>query len=588
MAIRSAICFISLFLVLLASAQEDEIRRRQRAIFLYNFTQQIGWKNVGEIERFTIGVMGEDQVVEELNDMQKEGRTVRGKPLAVTKFNSISDVEDVQLIYANNRFNFDIAQLLQHTSGKNILVVSEGYGFNESMINMIDIGDSFQFEINQTRLNQEGFSVSSSLKLLAITSATRWQELYLESSKSLQEEREKVAEQREILEGQEQLLIKQNAKITEQIQQIDSRNVELERIRKDYQSLAARNKEQEELYQQKVQDLAVVEGSLDAQRKEIAQRKDDIASLDSTLNIQREQSILQTQQIEEQLAVLRKQRTELNYQRNFTLLFVILTFLTITAGFFIWRSYRIKKKSNEELAEKNEAIEAQAKELAIQNEEMEQFAYVASHDLQEPLNTITSIANLVEKDQLDEMGKKSLQFIVDSTDRMRQLIRGLLEYSQLGRDIEFAPVDFNVTVYNVQANLGKIIEDTNAVIHVGKLPVLQAHETEIALLFQNLISNALKFRREGVDPIINIKAKEVTGDGKHKWRFEVKDNGIGIAPEYQEKIFAIFQRLHSKSKYEGAGIGLAHCWKIVELHGGTLWVESELGKGSTFFFTIET
>ncbi len=223
--------------------------------------------------------------------------------------------------------------------------------------------------------------------------------------------------------------------------------------------------------------------------------------------------------------------------------------------------------------------------LAHKNQELEQFAYIASHDLQAPLRTITNYSGLLREeyyDQLDAVGKKSLSFILEASLRMGHQIKDLLRYSRIGRSFDPVSVDCQALVAIVLEDLATNIEETHATLNIGPLPVVQGMELELRLLFQNLISNALKFHQPGIPPVIDIWATSHT----RFWQFAVKDNGIGIAPTHQKKIFLIFQRLHKRELYEGTGIGLAHCKKIIELHQGNIFVESELNQGSTFYFTI--
>lgn len=225
------------------------------------------------------------------------------------------------------------------------------------------------------------------------------------------------------------------------------------------------------------------------------------------------------------------------------------------------------------------------KKLKAKNKELEEFAYIAAHDLQAPLNTIISVAelfNLQYKGVLDESGSQFLGFISDASMRMTDLIRGLLDYSRIGRGKKLTWVDCNTVVNNVLDDLRAVINKTNANIEIGELPQLAGYETELRLLFQNLISNAIKFRKPSANPCIQVAAKK----GNSHWMLSFKDNGIGIPEEYKEQIFNIFQRLHSQSEYKGTGIGLAHCRKIVELHNGEIWVESQRYIGSTFYLTI--
>jgi PAS domain S-box-containing protein len=230
-------------------------------------------------------------------------------------------------------------------------------------------------------------------------------------------------------------------------------------------------------------------------------------------------------------------------------------------------------------------VKQRTEELERKNRELEQFAYVASHDLQEPLRTIGSFVDLLGKQykgRLDDHADKYMNYIVQSSDRMKVLIKDLLDYSRLGREKDARQVNCNSIVEQVKADLNMVIKDNQAEIKAGALPVIAAYPTELKLLFQNLVSNSIKFRKPDVSPQVEITASKENGH----WQFAFRDNGIGIEPQHVDKIFVIFQRLHNRTSYEGSGIGLAHCKKIVELHGGTIWVKSELGIGSTFYFTI--
>ncbi len=232
-----------------------------------------------------------------------------------------------------------------------------------------------------------------------------------------------------------------------------------------------------------------------------------------------------------------------------------------------------------------EAVSKRNEQLLAKNKELEQFAYIASHDLQEPVRTISSFSTMLNTryaDQLDERGHKSLTFILDSCQRMQALIHGLLEYSRLGKKAEPEDVDLASMIQGVLDDLHASIESKQARITVASLPTLHVYAVEVRLLFQNLLGNALKFTHPDVKPAISIDASR-SGRG---WQFAVTDNGLGIAPEAREKVFLIFQRLQNRNEYEGTGIGLAHCRKIVEMHGGNIWIEDAPGGGSRFVFTL--
>lgn len=225
-------------------------------------------------------------------------------------------------------------------------------------------------------------------------------------------------------------------------------------------------------------------------------------------------------------------------------------------------------------------------ELKRSNEELEQFAYVASHDLQEPLRMVSSYTQLLEKkykNQLDEKANKYIYYAVDGASRMQLLISDLLTYSRITtRGMPFSRVDVNDILTRALTNLKTAIRENEAKITHNNLPTLDADSAQLQRVFQNLLSNAIKYRNKDAQPLIHIASEE---QGKN-WLFAVRDNGIGIDPKYKERLFIIFQRLHTSQEFPGTGIGLAIAKRIVERHGGNIWFESSPGKGSTFYFTL--
>jgi len=232
-----------------------------------------------------------------------------------------------------------------------------------------------------------------------------------------------------------------------------------------------------------------------------------------------------------------------------------------------------------------EALKQKTEALARSNQELEQFAYVASHDLQEPLRMVTSYVQLLArryKGKLDSNADDFIGFALDGATRMHTLINGLLAYSRVGTQAKpFEPINCETILQQSLDNLKMTMEESGAGVTHDSLPTVMADDLQLGQLFQNLIGNAIKFHGEE-PPRVHVSVRP---DG-NQWVFSVRDNGIGIAPEFTERIFLIFQRLHGKEKYPGTGIGLAVCKKIVECHGGHIWVESELGKGATFYFTL--
>ncbi len=242
--------------------------------------------------------------------------------------------------------------------------------------------------------------------------------------------------------------------------------------------------------------------------------------------------------------------------------------------------------SEDEIGQIAEAINRMTEQLIHSNKELSQFAYIASHDLQEPLRMVSSFLSRLEQqysDKLDDKARQYIHFATDGAKRMRTMILDLLEYSSLGNtQYELEVIDTDTLVSDIIRLNKELIEENNAIITWDKLPAIRAAKTPMQQLFQNLIANGIKYQRPGSEPKIHISAKETDTH----WQFSVKDNGIGIDPQFHEKIFIVFQRLHHKHEYSGTGIGLAICKKIVENHNGKIWIESALDQGSTFYFTI--
>ncbi len=246
-----------------------------------------------------------------------------------------------------------------------------------------------------------------------------------------------------------------------------------------------------------------------------------------------------------------------------------------------------------DITERKQAIETEmrARELAGANAELSLFASLASHDLKEPLRTVQSFLALLAKryqGKLDADADDFIGYAVDGATRMGELIEGLRVYSRIGTHAEaFAPTDCNSVIEKTLDNLRVIITETGAIVTYDPLPTVSADGVQMISLFQNLIANAVKFTKAS-PPKIHIWADKMTDPDSIQcvaWHFSIKDNGIGIDPKYFDKIFAVFQRLHGK-KYPGTGLGLSLCRKIVERHGGRIWVVSREGEGSTFHFTI--
>ena len=283
----------------------------------------------------------------------------------------------------------------------------------------------------------------------------------------------------------------------------------------------------------------------------------------------------------------------------FTFTFIIgfvLSFYIVKRILFLLKQQELNagkiERSNKELLLSKAEVEQQLNQikndeklLLEQNKRLENFAYVTSHDLQEPLNTIIGFSDILKnkfRADLGDFGYKSIEKIQKASVRMKKLITELLLYSRLGENQQIKQGDVNSLLEEIKEDLANVIAKNKVVFEYKKLPKIFVYKNEMKSLMLNLITNAIKYRKDDVSPVIKIKAKQ-TNDFHH---FSVTDNGIGIDMKHREKIFDIFQRLHTRDQYSGTGIGLASCKRIVELHKGEIWVESKEGEGSTFYFTI--
>lgn len=242
--------------------------------------------------------------------------------------------------------------------------------------------------------------------------------------------------------------------------------------------------------------------------------------------------------------------------------------------------------SHRKLAKKSAEIKRLNKSLHSANEELQQFAFVASHDLKEPLRMVRHFMEKLKTEyasQLDEKANNYIYIAADGANRMRALIDDLLSYAQAGHDLQTKELtDIPAILEEIKRIQRGIFEEKAAVLNYGTIPHIRAFKTPLKILFQNLISNALKYVHNNVRPEININCKE----SENFWEFAVADNGIGISAENHDKIFQLFKRLHRSDQYPGTGMGLATCKKITDIHGGKIWVESEEGSGCTFHFTL--
>jgi len=569
---------------------DEQVKRLQRSIFIYNFAQQVKWPNQADYSSFKIGVLGPDRTILDLKSFAQK-RKIQNKTVEVVGFKAVKDISNIQALYVNNRFNFDVDYILNKISGQNILLITEDYQYNTSMINMVNVGSSFEYEINNLTLSKENFTIAPSLPQYAVTSSDKWKELYQQSQKTLKKTEEDVKEKNEELNKKAKEIANQKETISSQESDLKNAKENLSEQEKNVEKLITLGELQKQKYEDKLLLEKELEENIKQQIELIKIQKDSIKASNTLINDQKEFLDKQTIAIEEKEIILQEKDSVIGAQKKVNWLLFSIIGLTLIGSVLIYRNYLAKKKLTQTLEDKNKDIRSQSLLLESKNKELEQFAYITSHDLKEPLTTISGLITLLVDDygdKLDESGKMSLDYINESSVRMQNLIDALLEYSRLGKSKTHEFISTNTILKQITDDLGNIINRTNAEVTISDLPNINGSKIEIRLLFQNLISNALKFTKPNVNPKVYVNCEKITEplEDKQFWKFSVEDNGIGIEDKHKEKIFAIFQRLHTREEYEGTGIGLAHCKKIVESHGGKLWFESTLNEGSTFFFTI--
>ncbi|WP_169815715.1 YfiR/HmsC family protein [Pseudotamlana agarivorans] len=568
----------------------EQIKRVKRALFIFNISDQIQFLDSNENPDFTIGVLGQDRTIIDLRGLSQK-RQIKNKPVRVLSFKNIKDIQDVDVVYVNHNKNFDVSYILNKISGNNTLLITEDYPFNTSMVNIVNIGEEFQYEINEDLLNGNNLSATYSLKEHAISSIEKWKQLFQNTEHQLEATQEALELAKDDIKHKNANLSKQKKTINTINSQIHQQKNVLKTQESEINELTTLSEFQKKKYSEKLIIEKQLENRILEQMEALKEKQAFISSNNATITLQQDTLAHQKQEIEAKLEKINLINKSLSTQKTVNYLLLALLIIIVTSVILIYRNYRSIKLLNEDLQEKNNDIFNKSLEIASKNKELEEFAYITSHDLKEPLTTISGLIDLLQddyRDQLDEDAIISMNFISKSSYRMRNLIDALLNYSRLGKANEKTEINCNTLVSDIIHDLDNAIHRNHAVISYQDLPTVRASEIELRVLFQNLINNAIKFRKSDTSPIINISCGTMVPDHQTQvfWKFEVTDNGIGIKKQHKDKIFAIFQRLHSRETYEGTGIGLAFCKKIVETLGGQIWFESTLNEGTTFFFTI--
>ncbi len=569
--------------VLLSQTNDDQFLAKKRAIYIMNIAEQVsGYKKNNR--KFVIGVL-KDKTTARALLMRSAKRKINKKPTSIKLVENLEELNNVDLLYVNKSFGFNIEDILSKIKKYQTLLISENYNFEPSMINISNLNGDFIIDVNVNTMTKNGFNASPSLLESSLKSAKNWKQLYARTKVVAQEQKLILKEQeKELIEQRKEFFIKEIESFSKDLK-IEEEQKRVEDLQKLTNSQRIKFKETKGLLRELENRYSVQKALVTSKEKELLSQKNLIENQSNFLQAQEKRIQLQRE-------ILGEQEEKLSQQRKINwLLLALITSILL----FLYYFYKTRQKERlliKDLEQKNTEIAQKSKVLTRQNSELEQFAFIASHDLQEPLHTVTSFSNFLLEDyydQLDDMGKENLVYIKEGCDRMSILIRSLLDYSRIGTNRKLEVIKSKVLLQNIIKNFNATINETGAKIILGSMPEVKGYRVELGLLFQNLISNAIKFRKHDEVPVVTIYGTKLpkTNEYSYRWEFFVKDNGIGISKKHQNDIFNIFKRLHARHEYEGTGIGLAHCKKIISFHNGDISVKSEKGKGSIFSFTIQ-
>lgn len=560
---------------------ESKILKEKRAILLLNIAEETKGFRYGGYS-FKIAVVEDLSLVNTLTDISYE-RKVNGKRILIENIRSLPYRKKYDLVYVNkNNFKTNIPRFLEFVKKRKTLLITENYPISKTTIGLTVYQDSFGVDINIDNLKKCGFIPSKNLIKTSLKSSSKLKEYYKNQKQKDEKEKGLLAYEKSSLETEKKAL---KGAIAVKSRLLRKKNRGLYKLKKTIDS-------QEEKYNEQLDSLDILRQNLLNQECLIEVTTEEL----KIRNAEIRKKNLHLEDLELKIAqkqrVLEKQTYKLSVQKLVNLLLVGIVLLGLGFLLYVIKTSNQRKKLVKRLKQNNMIIAKNSKTLERQNKELEQFAFIASHDLQEPLHTITSFSNFMYEDyhdKLDETALENLGYIKEGCRRMGNLINSLLDYSRIGAQRKLKKFHTKEILEDIVQDFHIKIKETNTTIVYGDLPEIYGYMTELRLLFQNLISNAIKFKKEGVNPNIHISGEVLENciDYSHCWHFKIKDNGIGIAEEHQKKVFDIFQRLHNREAYEGAGIGLAHCKKIVSFHHGELWIESVLGEGTTVHFTVK-
>lgn len=571
---------------------EEEVKSQ----FIFRLSEYFTWPNENKTQNFVIAIFdNESEIYPYLLSYAKSSR-IKGKPVEILKIKGLNSLINlnVNVFYISKETSKNARRIYDLLKGRGIVLFSdECESIDETMINFILTKDKkISFEINKKNLEANKFKVPKELLVLG-GSQLDIKAVFDESQKNLEIIQGKVNRLQSEIDNQNNVIKNQNFQIDNQKKTISQQYDEINRQNLIYQKLKSSIDSTQRILNNKSDTLSAQQANIDIQKGTIQEQKDKIKEQLAILEQQLNEITVGQKNIEEQKEALKQQDVKIGYQQNviiFVLGFTIIFFIMIV---MIWRSNRAKKKINKQLIEQNAQIEQQKEDLEnqkrlleISNKELESFGYSVSHDLRAPLRIIDGYSNILideYHDKLDNDARELLKKVSASSQKIARLIDDLLKLSRITRqNLIKDKINFSLISKSVVDELKTYNQDKKVEIIIQNNMEAEADPQLIRIALENLIGNSYKFTSFVSNPVIEIGSFK--NDGKDV--YFVKDNGAGFDMRYADKLFVAFHRLHSEAEFPGTGIGLSIVQRIIQRHGGAIWAESEIGKGSCFYFSL--
>ena len=594
------ICFplylliLIIFLSPLNYAQVAKPEEEVKSQFIFRLSEYFNWPNESKTQKFVIAIFdSETDIYPYLLSYAKSSK-VKGKQVEVVRIKGLNYLTNVNVFYISKETSQNTRRIYEYVKGKGILLFSdECESIDETMINFILTKDKkISFELNKKNLESNKFIVPKELLVLG-GSQLDIKAVFDESQRALEAVQDKVKQLQNEIENQKNVIKNQTSQIDNQKRTITQQYEEVNRQSLIYQRLKTSIDSTQKILYNKSDTLNQLQNNIDNQSGIIKSQQDKIKEQLSILSKQVDEINRGQLNIEKQKEALQKQDVKIGYQQDIIYLALIFISVFIILVLIIWRSNRAKKRINEQLIEKNAQIEKQKEDLEnrkrlleISNKELESFGYSVSHDLRAPLRIIDGYSNILideYQDKLDNEARELLRKVSSSSQKIARLIDDLLKLSRITRqNLEKDHVNFTSITKSVIEELNIYNQDKQIKIVVKENMAAEADQHLMRIALENLIGNSYKFTAKVDNPMIEIGSYK--NDGKEV--YFVKDNGAGFDMRYVDKLFIAFHRLHGNTEFPGTGIGLSIVHRIIQRHGGTIWAESEIGKGTCFYFSL--